>query len=64
MWLLTYKAPRTKKVCKFCGGCFGLARPNFPYCSGTCKTQDKPPDQHEMDLEHPPDELIKLLKYP
>jgi hypothetical protein len=58
MWLLKPKAPRAKRVCKFCAGMFGLARPHFPFCSAYCEAWfEHLPDQ-------PPDELTKLLSYP
>lgn len=48
------KPPREVKRCKYCGGGFGLERPNTPYCKAACKEA----------AERPPDELVELLKYP
>ena len=31
------KAPRSKRVCKFCSGPFGMARPHDPFCSAYCE---------------------------
>lgn len=67
-WLFK-KYPRTKRTCDFCNGSFGLARPNMPFCSAACKEKYRqalfrPPDQYELPLDKPPDELVKLLQYP
>lgn len=71
--LLFRKAPRSKATCNYCDGGFGLARPNWPFCTRRCKESfDKavfrPPDQFELPLHKPPDvaadELVKLLQYP
>ncbi len=63
MWLFKAKPPRAKRVCNFCGGMFGLARPNFPYCSPYCVAWDenmkrpelaRPPDQFQLPMLLPP----------
>lgn len=28
------------------------------------RQQERPPDQYELPLDKPPDELVKLLQYP
>lgn len=54
LWKKRY--PRAKPRCKRCDTTrWGLARPNFPYCSPVCKAADKPPDQFELPLHKPPD---------
>lgn len=66
------KPPRQKSTCNFCNTTrFGLERPNAPFCSLYCKAwfancteHYKPPNQYELPLHKPPDELVKLLRYP
>jgi hypothetical protein len=52
--LFRKKPPRSKKRCARCFRGFGLMRPNFPYCSFSCR----------IIAEEPPDELMELLRYP
>lgn len=65
MWLSKQKPPRTKRVCQFCGGCFGLTRPNFPYCSTYCAAWEE--NQKITPRESSPDphgDFIAALRYP
>ena len=62
-WLFTNKPPRSKKRCDYCNTTrFGLARPNFTFCSPRCfeafnEAIFRPPDQFELPLFKPPDTM-------
>ena len=57
MWPLT-KPPRVKRVCKFCGGPFGMVRPHHPFCSAYCEAwYERPPAPLEAVLRKPPDTM-------
>jgi hypothetical protein len=57
-WLFK-KYPRGKKTCDYCNTTrWGLARPNFPFCSPVCK------QAYQEAVYRPPDELVTLLPYP
>lgn len=60
MWLLKTKPPRTRHVCKFCGGCFALGRPRFPYCSIYCEAWE----ENTKLVPGPHGDLIAALRYP
>lgn len=73
--LYRHKSPRSRgSTCDYCNTSkFGLAAYNNrvntfcgPYCEAWyfhCQ-QVRPPDQFELPLHKPPDELIALLRYP
>lgn len=63
MWLFKAKPPRAKRVCNSCGGCFGLARPHFPYCSPYCEAWEANKKLPPL-VPGPHGDLIAALKYP
>lgn len=59
-----------KNECYQCKGKFGLTR-NYHLGKSFCRIKcmddykrGKPPNQYELPLDKPPDELVQLLKYP
>jgi hypothetical protein len=63
MWLLKPKPPRANRVCTYCGGCYGLARPRFPYCSPYCEAWAENEKLAPL-VPGPHGDFIAALRYP
>lgn len=64
MWLLKPKPPRSKRVCKFCAGPFGMAKPHDPFCSAYCAALAEDKKRFPIDLPDSGADLLEALKYP